>query len=408
MHEYVNTHFALEGLREQASRTGGYAPRVLVLGPEDAGKTSLCKILTGYAVRSGRSPVFVNLDPGEGVLSLPGTLTSTMFKTLIEVEEGWGNAPMSGPNGEIPVKLPLVYYFGSTTPEEKSGAVFKSQVARLSLAVQGRIAQDEDAKSSGIIVDTSGGIAGSKGYDIISHIVSEFGINCIICLGSERLYSDMVRRFDGSPISGFRTGSGEEQEKIAVIKLSKSGGVADRDTTYMRALRDSQVKSYFYGNAKVGAGISLQPRQQQIDFDSVTVWRRISPHSSGTSMATGSGGGAFDDDDTFLPGGADDNELPAPKTLGSSVPLPASQIFERLTAPISSLRNCVLAVLNCEPDPTENEQDVLRDSSVMGFLYVTDIDEARGRINLLSPVAGRVPTRALVWAEGMDGVLGLT
>jgi hypothetical protein len=43
------------------------APRVLVLGPESAGKTSLCKILTNYAVRMGvpRSPVYVNLDPSE-------------------------------------------------------------------------------------------------------------------------------------------------------------------------------------------------------------------------------------------------------------------------------------------------------------------------------------------------------
>lgn len=407
MNEHVNTHFALEALREQALKSNSHAPRILVLGPENAGKTSLCKTLTGYAVRSGRSPVVVNLDPAEGVLSIPGTLTATLFKTLIEVEEGWGNAPMSGPNGEIPVKMPLVYYYGSMAPLEKEGTVFKSQITRLALAVQGRLSQDVEVKSSGVIIDTPGSLATNKGYDIIAHIVSEFQVSCIICLGNERLYSDMVKKFDKTPISGSRTASGDEQERIAVAKVSKSGGVADRDSTYMRALRDFQVKAYFYGNPKIGAGISLQPRQQQVDFDSLTVWRRISPKAGGMSMAGNMGAGA-DDEDSFLPGGANDSDVVPSRVAGSSVVLPASQIFERLTAPAPAMRNCVLAVLNCEPDPSDNEQAVLRDSSVMGFLYVTDLDEARGRISLLSPVAGRVPARALIWGEGMDGVLGLT
>lgn len=37
-------------------------PRVLVVGPADSGKSSLCAILTAYAVRVGRAPVFVDLD----------------------------------------------------------------------------------------------------------------------------------------------------------------------------------------------------------------------------------------------------------------------------------------------------------------------------------------------------------
>ena len=73
-------------------------PRVLILGPENAGKSSLVKLLTGYAIRIARQPVVVNLDPREGVMSVPGTLTATAFKTMMDVEEGWGSAPMSGPS----------------------------------------------------------------------------------------------------------------------------------------------------------------------------------------------------------------------------------------------------------------------------------------------------------------------
>ena len=63
MMSYANLHFTLEKLRQHAEDTQSNGPRVLILGSEDAGKTSLAKILTGYAVRQGRRPILVGLDP---------------------------------------------------------------------------------------------------------------------------------------------------------------------------------------------------------------------------------------------------------------------------------------------------------------------------------------------------------
>lgn len=400
MNEYINVHFALENLREQAKASGREGPRVLILGPDDAGKTTLAKILTGYAYRAARSPAVVNLDVKEGLMSIPGTLTAAVFKSMVDVEEGWGTAPMSGPNGAIPVKLPLVYFFGSSKPEEKEGKVYRAQLNRLALAVTGRIAQDQDAREGGLIIDTPGDLTNTKngtiGYEIIQDVVSEFAISAIICLGSERLYSDMVKRFDGHPTSSRSTGGATGT--ISVIKLAKSGGCVDRDEAYMRAFRAAQVKTYFYGNPRLSNGISLLPRQQQVDFSTLTVWRRISstPDPSSTTFP------GDEDEDTFLPGGGIDNETAAGGL--SKVPLPSSQIYERMTIPYAAMRSSVLAVLNCEP---EAEQETIRDSSVMGFLYVTDTDEARGRISVVSPVAGRVPNRAIVWAGWPEPILGL-
>jgi len=240
------------------------------------------------------------------------------------------------------------------------------------------------------------------GYDIIHDMVSEFAVSAIVCLGSERLYSDMVKRFDGQPTaSRSSTNTSSAPETISVIKLAKSGGCVDRDETYMQAFRAAQIKTYFYGNPRLSNGIALQPRQQQVDFSTLTVWRRISstPDPSSTT-----GGGSFNDEDeeTFLPGGIEDDTSPTgPSTR---VALPASQIYERMAGPLAAMRSSILAVMNCDPDA---EQDVIRDSSVMGFLYITDTDEARGRISLLSPVAGRVPSRALIWAGWPEGVLGM-
>ena len=183
----------------------------------------------------------------------------------------------------------------------------------------------------------------------------------------------------------------------------------DRDEAYMQALRAAQIKTYFYGNPRLSNGISLQPRQQQVDFSSLTVWRRISSTPDPSSGVAGTGHDLDDDDEeSFLPGGLDDGSSTLNnnnnQAAGFKVALPASQIYERMTAPIAAMRQSILAVLNCEP---EAEQEVVRDASVMGFLYVTDTDEARRRISLLSPVAGRVPNRAIVWAGWPESVLGL-
>ena len=77
---YMNLHLAFEQMRVKALRavrnspsmdeTEGIPdgpPRVLVLGPDDAGKTTACKILTNYAVRTGQgwTPMLVNTDPSE-------------------------------------------------------------------------------------------------------------------------------------------------------------------------------------------------------------------------------------------------------------------------------------------------------------------------------------------------------
>ena len=173
MVSYANLHFGLENLRGQALTEGREGPRVLIIGPENAGKTSLVKLLTAYATRAGRQPLAVNLDPKEGMLSVPGTLSASAFASIIDVEEGWGSSPTSGPS-QVPVKLPLVYYYGLGNAEENS-SYYKPISTRLALSVMSRLQEDQEAKESGCIIDTPGVISqGRGGYDLVQHIVGEF------------------------------------------------------------------------------------------------------------------------------------------------------------------------------------------------------------------------------------------
>jgi polyribonucleotide 5'-hydroxyl-kinase len=170
---YANTHFALEKLRDEASEKGGEGPKVLVVGPNNAGKTSLVKILAAYAIKLGRQPMVINADNREGMLSVPGSLTATPFSSIIDVEQGWGSSPTSGPS-PVPVKLPLCYYYGLPSPEDNT-SMFKLVLTRLALAAASRLTADPAVRETGMIIDTPGVMAqGKEGYDLISHIVREF------------------------------------------------------------------------------------------------------------------------------------------------------------------------------------------------------------------------------------------
>jgi polyribonucleotide 5'-hydroxyl-kinase len=260
MISYANTHFALEALRDHAAESNTLGPRVLVVGSENAGKTSLVKLLAAYANRSGRTPVVTNLDPKEGLLTIPGTISAAAFESIVDVTEGWGSSPINGPS-QIPVKLPLVYYYGAEDPDTL-GDVFKPLVRRLALSVIHRMEDDTDAKYTGCIVDTAGSMSqGKTNYESIQHVVSEFQINVLIVLGSERLYSDMSRRF-AKPASISHAG-------LSVIKLDKSGGCVDRDALYLQQMRDVQIREYFFGTPRS----MLSPHSQLIGFDEVIIYK---------------------------------------------------------------------------------------------------------------------------------------
>jgi polyribonucleotide 5'-hydroxyl-kinase len=198
MPAYANVHFALENARDLAKRAREIGPRVLVVGPENAGKTSLCKMLASYAAKAGRQPVVVNLDPRQGMLSVPGSLTATTIASVLDVEEtgGWGSSPISGPS-PIPVKMPLVYHYGLGSPEE--GKTFRPLVTRMALAVTSRLEEDPEVRVAGCIIDTAGSSSQGKGgmYENIQHIISEFsGAFAVL---SDALYTQPSTRSPTSP-----------------------------------------------------------------------------------------------------------------------------------------------------------------------------------------------------------------
>lgn len=88
-------------------------------------------------------------------------------------------------------------------------------------------------------------------------------VNILVVLGSERLYSDMMRRFNVQKIGG--------SPAATVIRLDKSGGCVDRDTDFLQRSQQEQIREYFFGDVRN----PLSPHTQQIDASQLTIYRTV-------------------------------------------------------------------------------------------------------------------------------------
>ncbi|KAA8529907.1 hypothetical protein F0562_034489 [Nyssa sinensis] len=109
MISYVNVHAVLEGRRNRAKASSSdsdssQGPRVIVVGPTDSGKSTLSRMLLSWAAKQGWKPTFVDLDIGQGSITIPGCIAATPIEMPIDPVEG------------IPLEMPLVYFYGHATP----------------------------------------------------------------------------------------------------------------------------------------------------------------------------------------------------------------------------------------------------------------------------------------------------
>jgi len=215
---YLNTHAALEQLRQTAEKEKGRGPITMVVGPTDVGKSTLCRLLLNYAVRMGRRPVFADLDVGQGCVAIPGSLGSLLIERPVGIEEGFSQ------------NSPLAYHYGHKTPGHNP-VLYNQLVSRLADVVRERLKANRKAETSGVIINTCGWVRG-EGYNQIKHIAMAFEVDIIIVLDQERVYNDLVR---------------DMPKFVKIVWQPKSGGVVGRNQEQRMESRDMRVKQYFYG-----------------------------------------------------------------------------------------------------------------------------------------------------------------
>ncbi|EMD38020.1 hypothetical protein CERSUDRAFT_113133 [Gelatoporia subvermispora B] len=406
MSAYANVHMALERMRVRALRVvhgsppssneesesdgDPMPPRVLVLGPENSGKTTVCKILTNYAVRMGQgwSPMFVNVDPSEGGWAMPGAISAASLDSPIQSSSPAStlgstatSAPMHISSNSL---VPITYWYGHAETR-RNPLLLDRLIRNLGENVAERLDNDAEGRASGIIIDTPSSFAASSAANdhrqtLIKACVDAFGINVILVVGHEKLNVEMQRAYGN---------------RITVVKIPKSGGVVELDAGYRERVRKYQMHNYMYGEvieapAGLGAGY-LQAGEQTPDLT-----HRLAPSSSQV---------AFGDLTIYRIG----EETMAPT---SALPIGAARVVSEMQPllvdpgqPGSALYNAVLALL-APPNPDESERydEEVLDLPVIGFLVVTQLDIPNRRMTILTPSQGSLTGRtaimgSLEWQE---------
>ncbi|XP_063421449.1 polyribonucleotide 5'-hydroxyl-kinase Clp1-like [Mytilus trossulus] len=244
---YVNVHAALEQMRQKADEERSRGPRVMVVGPTDVGKSTLCRLLLNYAARLDRASVYVDLDVGQGEVSIPGTIGAAVVERPAEIEEGYS------------LNAPLVFHYGHTSPSSNY-PLFKMLVSRMAECVNKKTEKSKKCNVSGCIINTGGWIKGA-GYDSLKHIAGSFEVDVILVLGQERLYSELKR---------------DMPDFVNVILLPKSGGVVERNQHQRSDFRDQKVREYFYGPKKNGDD-SFFPHPTEVSYNDIKLYKIGAP-----------------------------------------------------------------------------------------------------------------------------------
>jgi polyribonucleotide 5'-hydroxyl-kinase len=376
---YVNTHAQLEALRDEAAASGRDGPRVLLCGPQESGKSSVAKILTAYACKLGRSPLFVDLDPNDNSLSVPGTLAvCPLNREALSVE---CYATTGIPPGTA---SPMVLWHGAT---HLSADLLKAQVEAMGRKINARMQTDEWERSSGIIVNTNGWMQ-EEGFSLLLETIKALQIDIVLVMGHDRLYS-MLR----SSLLG-KAPSGDVDAVVPkLIKLPRSGGVVSRNAAYMRQSRSRAMKRYFYGDV-IEPPSQLQPKPSSSNNIN-------NNNNDGTKHAR------VPQLTPFLLHLPFDNvtiyKFSSMSLAASMLPVAAAQTTEPVQlVPVeitAQLQHALLAV--CHPQAVAAYQESgrardLYEAGVAGFCAVERVLMDSDMLHLLSPCAGSLPSNVLL------------
>jgi len=267
--------------------------------------------------------------------------------------------------------LPLAYWYGHSETK-KNPLLMDRMIRNLGENINDRFELDPEGRASGLIVDTPSTFASGASdhrQKLIKACVDSLKINSIVVVGHEKLYIEMQRAYSS---------------QLAVVKILKSGGVVEVDSSYRERIMNYQLHSYMYGqvikppegvtNGSLGgenlADLVLSPSSTVVNFSDLQIYRIGSDAMAPTDA---------------LPVGAT-------RTVSEMQPVlvdPAS--------PSSRLLNAVLALLSPQnPDESERYDEEVLDLTVVGFLIITNIDIPKRKMTVLAPNRGSFIGRTAV------------
>ena len=201
----------------------GSKPAIAVIGPPSTGKTTICKYIINSAMATVNDthnphPLFYcNMDPGQSVFAPYGTIGALPLTQPID-NNGW------------PDDNPLVYFFGHTEINEDNKSRYIDLATELSVHVKRR-REAFLGSELGVVLDLPAPSSNSV-LDVISTIITQFGVTHIYCIADDRL------------VKMFQTSFPSAQ----VFKLPALGAAVVEEKNVKLMKRNLQTKRYFEGD----------------------------------------------------------------------------------------------------------------------------------------------------------------
>jgi len=160
----------------------------------------------------------VDLDVGQGSISVPGTIGSLFIEKPADLVDGFDRRPA------------YILHYGSTT-QSTNMKLYDMLVRQLAIAVKRKCATLPSANIGGYVVNTCGWVKG-QGYDLILKSAEAFEPDVVVVLDHERLFNELQK-----DLPGF----------VKICHMPKSGGVEARSQEVRIAARNAAIHRNFYG-----------------------------------------------------------------------------------------------------------------------------------------------------------------
>lgn len=209
-------------------------PRVLIVGSQNSGKTTLCQILTCYAIRSGFNVTLIDIDPSLNMISLPGSISGIFLNRPFKVEVGIN----------LEENTPIVFWYGFERIK-KNRRLYMKTVKNLIKAIKTRWLFNKCARSGGCMINSN-----ELEKNDILEITKALDINILIIIEEEKLYD--VLKNDNLI----------KKMQVKVKKLSKTEGAVKRSIMLKRDLKAGIIEKYFFGMKK-----RFYPSSQKFNID---------------------------------------------------------------------------------------------------------------------------------------------
>ncbi|PBJ80853.1 pre-mRNA cleavage complex II Clp1 protein [Trypanosoma cruzi cruzi] len=204
---------------------GPRGPRVLVVGNQNTGKSSLCRALANLATSDKKYGVaLVDTDVGQQGIACPGSIATAFIEEYIPVDDGF-NAMM-----------PLIFFFGDKTVTASSRKRYLDLCAFTSQAIASVCMSRPQYAIGGVIVNTMGWTTGI-GRDILFELISIFSITHVVVCGSDEELAEELRRA--------AIGHG-----ITPLRYPKQPRLFHRGRSQLCESRTEQLLTYFKGTIR--------------------------------------------------------------------------------------------------------------------------------------------------------------